>query len=95
MAWFGALSLVVVLAVLPPGGSFVDDDSNVHEGSIEAIAKEGITKGCNPPVNDRFCPERSVTRGQMAAFLVRALGLPAAGRDFFGDDAGSVFEEDI
>jgi hypothetical protein len=29
--------------------------------------------GCNPPVNDRFCPAQSVTRGQMAAFLNRAL----------------------
>jgi hypothetical protein len=31
--------------------------------------------GCNPPDNDRFCPEGPVTRGQMASFLVRALGL--------------------
>ncbi len=33
-----------------------------------------ITKGCNPPVNDQFCPNSNVTRGQMAAFLHRALG---------------------
>jgi hypothetical protein len=33
-----ALLLALLLAVLPPGGTFVDDDGNVHEGGIEAIA---------------------------------------------------------
>lgn len=56
-------------------GTFVDDDGNLHEPNIEAIAAAGITKGCNPPVNDRFCPSRTVTRAEMAAFLVRAMGL--------------------
>ena len=37
------------VAELGPGGSFVDDDGNVHEAYIEAIAAEGITRGCNPP----------------------------------------------
>jgi hypothetical protein len=41
---------------------------------IESLAAAGITQGCNPPLNDRFCPDKSVTRGQMAAFLARALG---------------------
>ena len=26
------------LAALPPGGTFVDDNGNAHEGNIEAIA---------------------------------------------------------
>jgi hypothetical protein len=87
--------LAVLLAVLPPGGTFVDDDGNVHEGGIEAIAAEGITKGCNPPVNDRYCPSRSVSRGEMAVFLSRALDLPATGQDFFSDDNGHIFESGI
>jgi len=78
-----------------PGGTFADDDGSVHEGSIEAIALEGITRGCNPPVNDRFCPEREVTRGEMAAFIVRAMSLPAGTPGRFTDDDGSVFEADI
>ena len=82
-------------APLPPGGTFGDDDGNVHEGSIEAIAAAGITLGCNPPANDRYCPASSVTRGQMAAFLVRALGLGPANGDYFSDDEDSVFEDDI
>ncbi len=95
MSWFTALALVVLAAVLPPGGSFVDDDGNIHEGAIEAIAAENITLGCNPPANDRFCPRDPVTRGQMAAFFVRALDLGPAGRDYFVDDEGSTFEDAI
>jgi hypothetical protein len=54
---------------------FVDDDGSVFEADIEKLAAAGITRGCNPPTNDRFCPDDSVTRGQMAAFLHRALTL--------------------
>jgi hypothetical protein len=79
----------------PPGGTFVDDDGNVHEGYIEAIAAEGITRGCDPPLNIHYCPERTLTRGEMVAFLVRAFELPASEVDAFVDDDGSVFEGDI
>lgn len=80
---------------LPPGGTFTDDNGNIHEGNIEAIAADGITRGCNPPANTLYCPSSTVTRGQMAAFLTRALDLPATSHDFFADDDGSVFEADI
>ncbi len=95
------LALVLLLAApaavagLPPGGSFIDDNGNIHEGNIEAIKAAGITRGCNPPQNDRFCPAASVTRGQMAAFLVRGLDLPAAPSDYFVDDDGTLFESNI
>jgi hypothetical protein len=59
------------------------------------LAATGITQGCNPPVDDRYCPTASVTRGQIAAFLVRALGLTATGTTDFSDDDASVFETDI
>jgi hypothetical protein len=41
---------------------------------IEALAASGITAGCNvsPP---QFCPDAPLTRGQMAVFISRALGL--------------------
>lgn len=96
-----ALALVLMGALTAiadptqPGGSYLDDDGNVHEGAIEAIALEGITRGCNPPANDLFCPDDSVTRGQMAAFLRRAFSLPAASTDWFTDDGDSEFEPDI
>jgi hypothetical protein len=75
---------------------FIDDDGSVFEANIERLAAAGITRGCNPPANDRFCPNAPVTRGQMAAFLVRALGYTDTGvGDLFMDDDGTVFETDI
>ena len=79
----------------PSSGTFIDDDGSIFEADIEKLAAAGITRGCNPPTNNRFCPDDSVTRGQMAAFLVRALDLTAAGSIDFSDDDGSVFEPDI
>ncbi len=78
----------------PTSGTFIDDDDSIFEANIEALAAAGITKGCNPPQNDRFCPNDAVTRGQMAAFLVRALTLPAGTPGVFVDSNG-VFEDNI
>ncbi len=80
---------------VPPGGSFFDDDDSVFEADIEAIAAEGVTKGCNAE-RTSFCPTKPVTRGQMAAFLVRALKLTAQDPAIdFTDDNDSIFENDI
>ena len=76
-------------------GLFRDDDTSVFEADIEWLAEAGITLGCNPPENDRFCPNQSVTRGQMAAFLTRALSLPAAESAGFADTVDSEFAGDI
>jgi hypothetical protein len=97
------MTLIVLFGALLPlalsagaAGRFVDDDGSVHETYIEAVAAEGITQGCNPPENDRFCPDDPVTRGQMAAFLVRSLDYTTLNTaiDFIDDDL-SVFEGDI
>jgi hypothetical protein len=77
-------------------GVFADDEGSIFEADIEWLAAAGITMGCNPPENDRYCPGDAVTRGQMAAFLVRALGyVDDGGGDRFTDDDGSIFEADI
>ena len=76
-------------------GRFSDDDNSVHEANIDRMAELGITRGCNPPANDRYCPGSDVTRGQIAAFLRRFFDLPAATVDYFTDDDESIFEEDI
>ncbi|MEP6994648.1 MAG: S-layer homology domain-containing protein [Acidobacteriota bacterium] len=39
---------------------------------VEALAKSGITGGCG---NGNYCPDQPLTRGQMAVFLAKALGL--------------------
>lgn len=72
---------------------FIDDDTSIFEDNINRLAAFGITKGCGPTA---FCPEESVTRQQMAAFLVRGLGYTNnGGGDLFEDDDGSIFENDI
>ncbi|HSJ35709.1 MAG TPA: S8 family serine peptidase, partial [Acidimicrobiia bacterium] len=80
---------------LPTGSqSFADTTGSVFIHPISAIAAAGITHGCNPPQNDLYCPERPITRGEMAAMLQRALGL-AAGSVDFADTTDSVFRRDI
>ena len=49
---------------------FGDDDRSAHQTNINRLAESRITTGCRP---GRFCPGEVVTRGQMAAFLHRAL----------------------
>ena len=62
----------------PPATGLVFDDVAAGDFAaawIEALAEEGITGGCqaSPPL---YCPGASVTRAQMAVFLVRAFDLP-------------------
>lgn len=92
-----ATFLVRALALPSTGHNvFSDTGDSVHRSDIETLAAAGITLGCNPPTNDRFCPTTPVTRGAMAAFLVRSLHLADHGGDNrFVDDDGSIFETDI
>jgi hypothetical protein len=79
-------------------GQFSDDNGSVFEQDIAWLARSGITKGCNPPSNTNFCPNSVVTRGQMAAFLHRALdGLidDSGPNPAFTDIGGSPFANDI
>ena len=39
---------------------------------VEALSASGVTAGCG---NNNFCPDAPLTRGQMAVFLSKALGL--------------------
>jgi hypothetical protein len=71
---------------------FDDDDGLTHEAAINSIAEAGITGGCAPR---RFCRDAPVSRAQMAAFLVRALDVPPATKDWFSDDDGSTLEASI
>ncbi|MBW3612734.1 MAG: S8 family serine peptidase [Chloroflexi bacterium] len=49
---------------------FTDDSGNKHESRINALAASGITHGCGTTT---YCPNGSVNREQMAAFIRRAL----------------------
>jgi hypothetical protein len=85
--------LPVPTVAIAAGGSFADDDSSIFEADIEWLADAGVTRGCNPPTNDRFCPNSNVTRGQMAAFMRRFTRfLGATGVEAFGPDCGGSSE---
>ena len=71
---------------------FTDDEASWAEGDINRVAAAGITAGCTATT---YCPGAVVTRAQMAAFLARALDLPATGNDYFTDDEGHFAEADI
>ena len=89
----GNLLTPATAQTLPPGGTFVDDDGNLHEGAIEAIAAAGITTGCG---SGRYCPGTPVTREQMAVFLVRALEeSPSSAPGSFADVAAGPFSGHI
>jgi glucose/arabinose dehydrogenase len=64
--------------------TFIDD--------IHWLFYQGITGGCG---SGKFCPKASVTRVQMAQFLVRAFHYPATTTDYFSDDNGISGENSI
>ncbi len=70
---FAAMAIFLLLPVVAFAVTdFIDvDDSNVFKADLEWMAANGITKGCNPPANDKYCPSVTVTREQMAAFMHR------------------------
>jgi len=60
----------------PVTATFADVPTNhLFFQYIQALASSGITAGCTAPPNPNFCPDAPLTRGQMAVFLSRALGL--------------------
>ena len=46
--------------------------ANPNYAYIEAFARAGITSGCGAGI---FCPTNTVTRGEFAVFIARAVGL--------------------
>lgn len=63
---------------------FRDIAGNPHRAAINAIAREGITGGCNAD-GTLFCTSNAVTRDQMASFLTRGFALPAGSDRRFTD----------
>lgn len=57
----------------PSGRRFRDvGPTSTHGSAIARLAEAGVTRGCG---GDEFCPGDSVTRAQMASFIVSAAGL--------------------
>jgi predicted outer membrane repeat protein len=85
-------SLALPVAVRAGSTPFVDIDGSPFRTEIEWLYAQGITRGCTA---DRFCPGDPLTRGQMAALLVRMFDLPFSPIDAFSDDETSIYEADI
>ncbi len=67
--------VVYKLQISPaPGTATFSDVPTNHPffQHIEALASSGITAGCG---GGNYCPDAPLTRGQMAVFLAKALGL--------------------
>ena len=71
---------------------FDDIAGSPFRKDIEWLYAAGLTKGCS---TTSYCPSGTVTRAQVASFLVRALHLPTTTNDYFDDDTGSIHEMDI
>jgi len=72
---FTAAVVVYKLQVSPaPATATFNDVTTSHPffQFIEALAASGITAGCG---GGNYCPDEPLTRGQMAVFLAKALGL--------------------
>lgn len=72
--------------------SMTDIDASIFRSDIIWLTTKGITRGCSTYA---YCPSATVTREQMAASWFAPSRLPAASRDFFGDDNGRPHESGI
>ena len=56
--------------ILQASGAFVDDPIDVFTPYIYSIYTKGTTTGCG---SGNYCPSVVVSRGQMAAFIIRSI----------------------
>jgi hypothetical protein len=81
---------------LPPTSENVfQDGDSTFEASINRLGASGITRGCMGGTS--FCADQPVSRGQMAAFLKRALEgvLPSGTHPDFLDTSESIFRANV
>ena len=71
---------------------FTDIDGHYLEDEISALYRSGITSGCTAT---RFCPERAVTRAEMAAFLILGFEVASSSASPFTDIDGHYLEDEI
>ena len=97
--WVMAIWMIRLLTEEPPTTVGVSRFGDIAPGQwwiryTEQLADQKITIGCitDPP---QYCPNKSVTRSQMAAFLVRALKLEPAAPAGFTDTQGNTHQADI
>ena len=77
-AWtkYALVAVVTAMIIAPTAAiashTFTDvPDTHTFHSTIQWMKDNGVTQGCNPPANDKYCPDNAVTRGQMSAFMQR------------------------
>ena len=99
LRWVMAVWMVRVLDQTPPTAGTASRFTDVLPGTwwagyVERLADLGVTAGCTTePL--RYCPERPVTRAQVATLLVRAFDLDPADRIGFLDTLDSTHAASI
>jgi len=92
----GSLAIMLARAVAARPSDhdyFTDDDGDVSEASINALMAAGVPMGCEP---QKFCPDRVVTRGELAALITRAFGLSGdVNTKRYIDISDSAFARDL
>jgi S-layer homology domain len=79
-----ALAVLIVPAITFANHQFSDVATGAsYHDEVESLVGAGITSGCG---TGTYCPGNAVTRGSMAQFLVRGLGVATAG---YGELAAS------
>jgi hypothetical protein len=71
---------------------FTDDNTSQFHPALTELHARSVLYGCGHRL---ACPDRTITRGEAAAFFQRVLRLPDTGHDFFRDDQTSVFQNAI
>lgn len=85
----GIVALMLALPVMVNASHQFTDvpTSHTFHSAISKLYGARLTTGCSA---SKFCPSANVTRGQMAAFLVRGLGRAAGDVGFTEDDWASL-----
>ena len=76
-----ALGVAIVVLIAPAialaSHQFGDVPTSAsYHDEVESLVNAGITSGCG---GGNYCPNQAVTRGQMAQFMTRGLGIATAG----------------
>ena len=68
--------LIATMMVVPIAAYAISSFTDVpvsafFHNSVDWMKTNNITVGCNPPANDKYCPNDDVSRGEMAVFFKR------------------------
>jgi signal transduction histidine kinase len=85
-------AVTLLLSASPADASFEDTAGRSYEDAVTALVDAGVINGC---LDERFCPERTLTRAQMASILVRGLEVEYTEFSYFDDLEANVHADNV